>query len=106
MPAEPLEETANAVASALFRHTAAGLLWFARFLLSTRPGGSAGPVALLVDVALLIAYVVWVNKPLQIVLGNQFAKRPHWSGLFVIPGIVALFLVVRDTFLFVRGLVQ
>ena len=105
MPAEPLEETANAVASALFRHAAAGLLWFARFLLSTRQGG-AGPAALLVDVALLLAYVVWVNKPLHIVLGSQFAKRPHWSGLFVIPGIVALFLVVRDTFLFVRGLVQ
>jgi hypothetical protein len=106
MPAEPLVDTADAAASALFRHAAAGLLWFGRFLLRTPPGVTPRPVALLVDVALLAAYVVWVNRPLQIALGSRFAKRPHWSTLFAIPGVVALFFVVRDAFLILRGLVQ
>ena len=106
MPTEPLVDTADAAASALFRHAAAGLLWFGRFLLSTPPGVTPRPIALLADVALLAAYAAWVNKPLQVALGSRFAKRPHWSALFVIPGVVALFFVVRDAFLVISGLVQ
>jgi hypothetical protein len=90
------EEPADAVASTLFRTLLIAPLWLARLLLSAW--------ALPVDAILVALYLFWVNKPLQASLGPRYAKRPHWSTLFVIPGVFAVFLLLRDVFIVVQAL--
>ena len=91
------EEPADAVASTLFRTFLIAPVWLARLLLSTW--------ALPIDGILVALYVFWVNKPLEASLGPLYAKRPHWSTLFVIPSLFAIILFLRDGFLAVRALV-
>ena len=96
MTSPPLEDPADAAVAALFRNLVCTPIWLARLLL---------PAFMLpLDAILVGLYVFWVNKPLEAALGPRYARRPHWSALFVTPSVFAAFLLIRDVYLSVRNL--
>ena len=92
----PIDDPVDAAMSALFRNFLASPVWLARWLL---------PAFMLpLDAILVGLYVLWINKPLEAALGARYARRPHWSALFVTPTLVAFFLLIRDGYLSARSL--
>jgi len=103
MQATTQSDPVEAAVSALVRHGAAAVLWVARYALQRWLGGPPALGTIALDVALVLGYVLWVNKPLEAALGGKYALRPHWSALFVIPSIVAIFILGRDIWFALRG---
>ena len=89
-------DPADAIIVALVRHACALIVWIAWFVTRSPQGALAGPVSLIILVGLVGLYVLWVNKPLERVAGPLYAKRRHWSSLFVIPSVVAFAMLARD----------
>jgi hypothetical protein len=97
-------DPATAAFAALFRHAAAVVLWVAWFVTRSPLEVTPGPVSLFVIAALVFLYIQWVNKPLEEALGPQYARRPHWSAVFVVPTLFAVAMLVRDIILIGRAL--
>jgi hypothetical protein len=88
--------SADAVIVTLVRHGCALIVWIAWFVTRRPHEAPAGPIFLVIIVGLVGLYVLWVNKPLERALGPLYAKRPHWSSLFVIPSLFAFIMLARD----------
>ena len=92
----------EAVVATLLRHALALVLWIAWFVARSPLEGSPGPISIVVIAGLVFLYIRWVNKPLERPLGPEYARRPHWSALFVIPTVFAIAMLVRDAILTAR----
>jgi hypothetical protein len=89
-------DSADAVIVTLVRHGCALIVWIAWFVTRRPHEAPAGPISLLIIVGLVGLYVLWVNKPLERALGPLYAKRTHWSGLFVMPSLCAFVMLAKD----------
>ena len=93
----------DAVLVALARHAAGAVLWIA-WLIARRPiDAPPGPISLVILFGMVALYVLWVNKPLERALGSLYAKRPHWSGLFVLPTVFSIVMLILDVVRLVRA---
>jgi hypothetical protein len=60
-------------------------------------------LALAVD-SLVVVLCIWALVPGRDQFGPSFAKRTHWTGIFMIPLLLAILLAIRDFALLARAL--
>ena len=58
-------------------------------------------LALIID-ALVVGLSIWALVPGRDQFGPNFAKRTHWTGIFMVPVWLSTFLVIRDLVLLAR----
>jgi hypothetical protein len=100
----PTSDLGEAAVSALLRHGAAAVLWIAWFVTRSPLEGSPSLISIVIVAGLVSLYLGWVNKPLEAALGPSYARRPHWSAVFVVPTVFAIGMLVRDLVLTGRAL--